>query len=85
MPLLPVLIELLLTDAPNMGYVHVIRNSLFSSRIVVTLVQAQVLRFFLGWLGTLNHHGIKCRAQQTRIVDVGSTHHDCQWTATGFD
>jgi len=80
-----VLIELLLTDAPNMGCVPVIGNSLFSSRIVVTLVQAQVLRFFLGWLGTLNHHGIECRTQQTRIVDVGSTHHDCHWTATGFD
>ena len=47
-------------------------GSVMARRIVVTFIQAQVLRFFLGGLRTFDHDGVEGRLQQFCIVDVGS-------------
>ena len=75
-PLLLVLIQLLLTDSSDMRPVLVISNSLPPSRIVVPLVQAQILRRFRRRPGTLDHYRLERRRQQFRVMGVGSTHHN---------
>ena len=51
-------VQLLFTDAADMGGVAELRGCRLACRIIVPFVQAQVLRLLFGRLGPLDHDGI---------------------------
>lgn len=63
-------IEFLLTDARDVRCVLVIGRRLTPGGIVVSLVEAQVLRRVGCRLGTLDHDRVERLRQQLRVVDV---------------
>src|SRR5712691_11710172 len=75
MALFALLVQLLLANAPNVRGVAVCRNGGLPGRIVVALVQTQMLRMPRGRLGPLDHDRLQGCREQLGIVDVGSRHH----------
>lgn len=78
--LLPPAVELLLADAADVGDVPGGRASGLPGRVVVGLVQAQVLGD-LGGVGALDHGRVEGRLQQLGVVDVGALDLDSERAA----
>src|SRR5579871_4699472 len=85
MPLLLERIELLFADATHVSDVTVLLDGGFGGRIVVALVQTQMLRLLLGGLGTLDYDRLQRFGQQLGVMHVGTGKHERERTATRFD
>ena len=76
------LVELFLADAPDVRRMAVRGCRGMACGIVVSLVQAQMLRHTLRRLRPLDHDRLDGLLQQLAVVDVGSSHHDAQRPAS---
>src|SRR5215211_152320 len=78
------LVELLLSNASDVGYVASLLHKLPARTIVVAFIQAQVLRSLLGGSRAIDHDGIERRLQQLEIRHIGSGHNHRERAAIGF-
>ena len=76
---------LLFADWSDVRDVSMLANGLVTGRVVIALVQAQVLRRTLGGRGAINHDGSQGGSQELRIVDIGSAYHHSQRPAVSLD
>ena len=74
-----------LTDFADVRGITVLGCGLSARRVVVSLVQAQVLRRALGRYGTFHHNGFDGGFQELAVMDVRTVDHGTQRTAIGFD
>ena len=83
-PLAPRTVQLLLADASDVWPIAVSGDGSTTRRIVIPLVQAQVLWVILGELRTFDHNRLQGLIQQRGVVGVGSGNHNAQWAALSF-
>src|SRR5215216_585283 len=79
------IIFLLLADTPDVRDVAVTLEHFPSRLLVVTLVQAQVLRRLLGGFGALGVDGIERRLQEFEVWHVGFGYHHRKRATGGLD
>ena len=86
------LVQLLLSNAADMGTVSECGNGTVACGIVIPFVQAQVLGCFLSkrrtfrrGFGAGHDYTLQSPLQQLRVVDVGSGHHHAQGSAFRVD
>lgn len=53
--------------------------------IVIALIQAKMLRLFLGGFRTFHHDSIQGRCQKQMVVRIGACYTDSKWTAVFLD
>ena len=70
-------VQFLLANAPDVSLVSLRRHRLMTRRIVISLVQAQMLRSFIR-VETPHHNTLQGHIQQLGVVNVGSGHHHAQ-------
>jgi hypothetical protein len=63
MAFFPLVVEPLLADAPDMRRILVCGDGVMSGRIVIALIEAQVLGLFDRRLGAFDHDGFQGRGQ----------------------
>ena len=80
----PRTVQLLLADASDVWPIAVSGDGSTTRRIVIPLVQAQVLWVILGELRTFDHNRLQGLIQQRGVVGVGSGNHNAQWAALSF-
>src|SRR5215218_3410674 len=79
------IIFLLLADTPDVRDVAVTLEHFPSRLLVVSLVQAQVVRRLLGGFGALGDDGIERRLQEFEVWHVGSGYHHRKRATGGLD
>src|SRR5512133_12877 len=79
------LVELLLSDAPDVGGVASLLHEVPGRAVVVALVQAKVLGRLLRGLGTLGHHGVERGLQELVVAHVRRGDHHRKRPAVGLD
>ena len=82
--LAPRTVQLLLADASDVWPIAVSGDGSTTRRIVIPLVQAQVLWVILGELRSFDHNRLQGLIQQRGVVGVGSGNHNAQWAALSF-
>jgi hypothetical protein len=83
-PLLPARIEFFLADPANMRRGAVIQSCLMAGRIIVALIQAEMLRPLSSWLRPLDNNRIERLRQQLGVVNVGSSNGNPEGASIGF-
>jgi hypothetical protein len=68
-----------------MPFVTVLFDYLFARRIVVSGVQAKMLRLFFGWFRTLNDDRFNRLLQQEMIIDIGWRNDNGEWSALSIN
>jgi len=68
----------------DMGYIFPFRHQLTNLWIVITFVQAYVLRILIRYHWSLNCYRSQCRFHKLHIVTVSSINHHCQWNTMSF-
>ena len=71
----------LFPNAPDMAGVLVFLYRFFSRWIVIAFVQAQMLWFRFGGLGSVYDNRFQALIQQFRVWHIGTRHDHRQWTS----
>src|SRR6187200_258009 len=71
-------VELFLTDVANVSLIVIVGYGLLARRIVVALIQTQMLRRGGSRFRPLDHHCLQRLGQQLRVMHVSRRHHRCQ-------
>jgi hypothetical protein len=78
-------VEFFLTDPPDVWRVVRGSNHSVAGWVVVSLIQTQMLRVFLGGLRSVHHDRLDGLLQQLGVVHLGTSQRDSQRPAIGLD
>jgi hypothetical protein len=85
MPFAIPLVEFLFADTPNVRNIVILIRRGASCRIVIALIQAQVLRRIVRRLRPIHNDRLNGLSQQLAVVDVGTGHNHAQRPPVGLD